>query len=230
MGGRLSHAETPETAPAMARYVARLLSHAGDCRCRLPIRAAERAGAAPAAAVAGGAQLRGPSFADRVETMLTQDGELRPISGIANKLPEHAARIAAVLALVRDIDAGEIAAAEMAAGIELAQHYAGEALRLHGGSRISAELRRRSRRSTGCCSSWAEPAISLPELYQRGPAAIRDSKTARQVVTILEDHGWLVRSRRVPRSPASAGARLGASCGVISMPAFRFFDPWASAR
>ena len=36
--------------------------------------------------------------------------------------------LAGVLTLVRDIEAGQIVAAEMAAGIELAQHYAGEAL------------------------------------------------------------------------------------------------------
>ena len=37
------------------------------------------------------------AFVDRVEKMLAHDGELRPISGFSNKLPEHAARIAAVL-------------------------------------------------------------------------------------------------------------------------------------
>jgi Protein of unknown function (DUF3987) len=60
-------------------------------------------------------------FADHVEAMLGRDGELRPISGLANKLPEHAARLAGVLTLVRDIYAGEITAEEMAAGIVLAQ-------------------------------------------------------------------------------------------------------------
>src|SRR5262249_54217343 len=125
--------------------------------------------------------------------MLTPDGELRPISGLANKLQEHAARLAAILTLVRDIDAGEIAADEMAAGSELAQHYAGEALRLHGGSQIADELRTAQQVLDWILVHWAENAISLPDLYQRGPNAIRDKKAARKVVTILEDHGWLVR-------------------------------------
>jgi len=133
------------------------------------------------------------AFADHVETMLGADGELRPISGIANKLPEHAAWIAGVLTLVRDIDAGEIAAAEMAAGVELAQYYAAEALRLDGGSRVSAELRLAQRALDWLLRQWGEVAISLPDLYQRGPGAIRDNKAARQIVTVLEDHGWLVR-------------------------------------
>ena len=134
--------------------------------------------------------------------MLAHDGELRPISGFANKLPEHAARIAAVLTLVRDLDAGEVAAAEMAAGIELVQHYAAEALRLHGGSHVSAELRLAHRALDWMLRHWPEPAISLPDLYQRGPTAIRDGKTARKVVTILEDHGWLV---RIPEGSIVAG-------------------------
>jgi len=53
-------------------------------------------------------------FVDHVETMLAPDGELRRITGIANKLAEHAVRLAGVLTLVRDVDLGEIAAAEMA--------------------------------------------------------------------------------------------------------------------
>jgi hypothetical protein len=133
------------------------------------------------------------AFVDRVETMLARDGELRPISGFGNKLPEHAARIAAVLTLVRDVDAGEVAKAEMAAGIELVQHYAGEAMRLHGGSSVTADLRLAQLALQWMLQQWSEETISLPDLYQRGPTAIRDNQTARKVVAILEEHGWLAR-------------------------------------
>ena len=81
----------------------------------------------------------------------------------------------------------------MAAGIELVQHYAAEALRLHGGSHISAELRLAQLARDWMLQHWPGPAISLPDLYQRGPAGIRDNKTARKAVLILEEHGWLVR-------------------------------------
>lgn len=203
MGGRLSHPETPETAPAMARYGARMLSLlelplplADPCR---PNELAPRC--LPLSPAARAMWMR---FADRVETMLMPDGELRPISGVANKLPEHAARIAGVLALVRDIDAGEIAAAELAAGIELAQHHSAEARRLDGGSRISVELRRAQGALDWLSMHWPEPTISLPDLYQRGPEAIRDAKTARQVVAILEEHGSLA---RIPEGAVVAGVR-----------------------
>jgi hypothetical protein len=186
----------------MARYGARLLS---ILEKPLPIagdRPSELAPHALPLSQAAGRLWR--AFADRVETMLAHDGELRPISGIANKLPEHAARLAGVLTLVRDIDAGEIAAGETAAGTELAQHYAGEALRLHGGSQVSAELRLAKQALDWLMQKWDEPAISLPDLYQRGPNTIRDGKVARTVVAILEEYGWLV---RIPQGAEIAGTR-----------------------
>ena len=210
MGSRLSHGEAPETAPAMARYGARLLS---ILEAPLPLASDRPNELAPRALPLSEAAVRlWRAFADRVETMLTHDGELRPISGVANKLPEHAARIAGVLTLVRDIDAGEIAHTEMAAGTELAQHYAGEALRLQGGSQISAELRRAQQALDWLLNHWLELAISLPDLYQRGPAAIRDGKTARQVVTALEDHGWLV---RIPQGAEIASERRREAWRVV---------------
>jgi hypothetical protein len=190
MGSRLWHAEAPESNPAMMRYGARLLS---ILEKPLPILGNRPNELAPRPlSLSNKARGLWLAFADSVETRLSRDGELRPISGLANKLPEHAARVAAVLTLVRDIEAGEIAPAEMAAGIELAQHYAGEALRLHGGSLISDELRTAQQVLDWLLRRWTETAISLPDLYQRGPTVIRDAKAARKVVAVLEKHGWLV--------------------------------------
>ena len=120
-------------------------------------------------------------------------GELEPVRGLANKLPEHAARLAAVLTLVRDIHAAEIACAEMQAGIELAQHYVTEALRQFGASRISGELRLARQLLDWLQSHRNMWAVSLPDIYQRGPSAIRDKARASRMVSILEDHGYLDR-------------------------------------
>jgi hypothetical protein len=38
---------------------------------------------------------------------------------------------------------------------------------------------------------WSGTAISLPDIYQNGPGAIRDKATASRIVGILEDHGYL---------------------------------------
>jgi hypothetical protein len=97
-----------------------------------------------------------------------------------------------VLTLIRDIEAGEVAVAEIEAGIEIAQHYAAEALRLWGASRVSEGLHQAQRLLTWLHTSWAHPVVSLPDIYQRGPSAIRDKASAHSAVTILSDHGWLV--------------------------------------
>jgi hypothetical protein len=40
---------------------------------------------------------------------------------------------------------------------------------------------------------WGEQVVSLPDIYQRGPHAIRDNFTAAKLVKILEEHFWLIR-------------------------------------
>jgi Protein of unknown function (DUF3987) len=132
-------------------------------------------------------------FYDHVERLVAAGRELEPVRALANKLPEHAARMAAVLTLVCDINAAEIAAAEMRAGIGLAQHYAAEALRLSAASRIRADLRLACLLLDWLRHDYADRAVSLPDIYQRGPGAIRDKTNATRIVAILEDHGWVVR-------------------------------------
>jgi Protein of unknown function (DUF3987) len=132
------------------------------------------------------------AFHDHAEERLGPGGELEPVRGLANKLPEHAARIGAVLALVNDIGAREAGRDEMEAGIALAQHYAAEAMRLFGASRVSADLREAQQLLTWLQTSWQEHLVSLPDIYRRGPNAIREAERARRAVTILAEHGWLV--------------------------------------
>jgi hypothetical protein len=130
-------------------------------------------------------------FHDHVETRLGAGGELEPVRGLANKLPEHAARIAAVLTLVGNIEAGNVDATTMEAGIALAQHYAAEAMRLFGASRLSGNLREAQQLLTWLLKE-DQLLVSLPDVYQRGPNSIREASRARKAVTILEEHGWLV--------------------------------------
>jgi hypothetical protein len=41
--------------------------------------------------------------------------------------------------------------------------------------------------------TWVEPDISLPDIYQLGPNAIRDRETALRIAKILETHRYLVK-------------------------------------
>ncbi len=131
------------------------------------------------------------TFVNHIESQIGPGGELEPIRGLANKLAEHAARLAAVLALVDDISCPEVGGRWMAAGINLAQHYAAEALRVFEVGLVDQDLVLAERLLSWLHGNWREPAVSLPDMYQHGPNAIRDAKLAGRLAGILEDHGWL---------------------------------------
>jgi hypothetical protein len=130
-------------------------------------------------------------FTDHVEKQIGPGGVLEPVRGLANKIPEHAARVAAVLTLIRDIDAEVIAADEMDHAIKLAQYYVLEALRLFGRTRINPNLLLAQKFLDWLRRSWPLNLISLPDVYQRSLNQIKDKATATMIVGILVDHGWL---------------------------------------
>jgi hypothetical protein len=132
------------------------------------------------------------AFADHIEVQLGESGAMAPIRPLANKLPEHAARIAAVLTLVRDLAAAEIGAEAMEAGIELAQHHAAEALRLDAAGRVPEKQQTALRLLDWIKGTWGEDVVSLPDITRLGPNAIRSRDMARSTVTTLVEAGWLV--------------------------------------
>jgi hypothetical protein len=140
------------------------------------------------------------AFADKIESQIKPNGLLIPVKGLANKLPEHSARIASVIelanALTATSDVAEIKITEdqMASGEEIATYYANEALRLFEASQVNAELLKAQNVLDWMLSpSWGHALISLPDIYQYGPNSIRDKQTASKMVAILDEHGWLTR-------------------------------------
>jgi len=201
-GLRLWHEPKPESGAALKRYGARLL---GILEEPLLLAAGKSNELEPRClTLSSGARGLWIAFADHVERAIAPNGALEPVRGLANKLPEHAARLAAILALVDDLGAPEIGANHMRAGIALAEHYATEALRLFGVSRVNSELRLAQRLLDWLLGTWSEPAISLPDIYQRSLNAIGDKATAAKLIAILEDHGWLV---RIPEGAVVSGQR-----------------------
>ena len=152
-------------------------------------------------------------FVGHVEGAIGPGGDLEPIKGFANKLPEHAARLAAVIALVEDINAPEIGVADLDRGIALAEHYATEQLRVFESSRTNTDLMLAERLLDWMHRSWTEPAISLPDIYQRSLNAISATRLA--AAKPSSPSSWIMaissyaRGRR--RRRASAGARRGRS-------------------
>jgi hypothetical protein len=192
MGTRMSHQEVPDTDRDLTVYHAQLML---ILRTPLPLVPGKANVLSPRdLPLSTNAEVMWRGFADHVEREIAPGGSLESVRGLANKLPEHAARLAAVLTLVRDIHAPEVADAELAAGVELSQHYAAEALRLHGASGISEGLRQAQELLSWALVRWGEPFVSLPDVYQFGPNSIRDADAAKKAIAVVEEHGWLVRT------------------------------------
>jgi hypothetical protein len=132
------------------------------------------------------------AFADHIEAQLGEAGAMAPIRPLANKLPEHAARIAAVLTLVHDLAAAEVSAETMEAGIELAQHHAAEALRLDAAGKVPEKQQAALRLLDWIKNTWCEDLVSLPDITRLGPNAIRSRDMAKATVATLVEAGWLV--------------------------------------
>ena len=128
-------------------------------------------------------------YHDTIEAQCGPKGALAPINGLANKLPEHAARLAAVLEMTNNPDAAEIDAATMADAITLATFYQGEALRLFGAGQTNPDLVL-AEKVLGFVREQAGP-VSLRSIYQRGPNGARDKATATRIMGILAGHNWL---------------------------------------
>jgi hypothetical protein len=155
-------------------------------------------------------------FIGHVEKAMAPGQPFQQIKGLANKLPEHAARLAGVITLVGNLHATEVGSAEMQAGIILAEHYAGEAIRLFGASQIGAELQAAQRLLNWLRETWGENHVSVPDIYQRGPNSIRDARTAKKLVSILADHGWLkpVKGGAIDRKSVPPRGLVGGEGGL----------------
>jgi hypothetical protein len=133
------------------------------------------------------------SFHDHVEHDLKEDGPLWSIRGLGNKIPEIVVRLSGVLTLIENATAQEIAADALERGIALAEHYMAEALRLFEATQADAELVRAQALLRWLLTQWEHAVVGLPDIYRLGPNSVRDMKTARRLVGVLESHGHLSR-------------------------------------
>jgi hypothetical protein len=130
-------------------------------------------------------------YHDAIETECGPSGALAVISGLAAKLPEHAARLSAVLAMAFDPDAAEVDAVTMADGITLTEHYRGEAQRLFEAGHIHPDLVL-AEKVLGFIRDRGG-TVGLRCIYTHGPNGARDKATAQRIVRVLEDHRWLAK-------------------------------------
>lgn len=129
------------------------------------------------------------AFHDIIEKQLSDGGQFAPIRGLANKAPEHAARLAGVLALVESLYCQTISVDHMHSGIDLIYHYLNEALRLFEAGALDPDLSL-AEKLLQWLKERNEAAITLIEIYQFGPNAIRNADKGRALMNILTTHGW----------------------------------------
>lgn len=156
----------------------------------------------PFAPGAGSAWL---AFAADVERAMAADGAYESIRALAARLPDHAARLAAVLALAADPDAAEIAAEAADRGIALARHYAHEAIRLFApAGAVSPAPRRADLLLRWLLEKHAGKTVSLRSICRNGPLSVRESQTACRAMGDLERLGYVVPAT----NPANSFQRL----------------------
>lgn len=131
-------------------------------------------------------------FYDEVEKEIAPNGKLEIISGFANKLPEHAVRIAATFLLMDDINSNLINEEYMNIGIGLAKYYCSEILRITKDGQTDPNILLAEHLLNWLHNTWGEEYVSLPDIYQSLNALSKKSD-AERIVRILENHGWMVK-------------------------------------
>jgi hypothetical protein len=129
-------------------------------------------------------------FHDYCDKEAASGGELEAARGLANKAPEHAARLAGVLSVTRG--GTEISTEDIEAGITLANYYLGEAIRIADAGQINQSLKDAEQ-----LLQWIQTrgfGQVYPSLvYQKGPnRRLRTKEAALKAIHTLQNHGWLI--------------------------------------
>lgn len=130
-------------------------------------------------------------FHNYIESDLSSNGKYSTIKGFANKAPEHAARLAGILALIENPDCIEISFTQLELGIKLTKYYLVEALRLFESSFCDPTLSEAER-----LYEWLlqreKNEIALQEIYQCGPSFIRNASKARNLIRLLAENHYVM--------------------------------------
>lgn len=130
-------------------------------------------------------------FSDTMEVAQAPRGTLSHVTGTASKVAEQAARIAGVLTLWADLKATEVQAEVMADAIDLAQFYLSEASRLASAALVSEKIDNAEKLRKWLLETWPHDDVTLREVVNRGPNALRESPKALGALEILREHDWL---------------------------------------
>jgi hypothetical protein len=173
-------AEDDDPPPAFGR----LLSYLGELYEKPPTAPARIIGFSKEAAAAW------LSYARETEDAMRAGGALAAVRGFAVHLPEHAARLAAVVALMNDGALTEITAAQLETGLALARFYTEERLRLLDVAPPALSMSEQE----DLLREWLQrkyegKVITLRDLCRTGPRHVRDADTAYKFMRRMERLG-----------------------------------------
>ena len=123
-------------------------------------------------------------FANEVEREMRPGGEYESIRPLAAKLPEHAARLATVIAGYQDLNVTELGRDDFLRGIRIASFYAAEAKRISSASRADPNILLAQKLLDWLVNEWTKPTVTARDIYTHGPNTIRDRQTALELAEI----------------------------------------------
>jgi len=131
-------------------------------------------------------------FHDYCDAASARGGEYEPIRGFANKAPEHAIRIAAILTGVSDPDASHIDLDTMRDAIQLTNYYLMEWMRIMDEAGVDPDIHL-AETLLDWLKDTGETFIYPRKIYQYGPNSLRNKKDTMRIMEILEGHAHVIK-------------------------------------
>ena len=132
-------------------------------------------------------------YANEVESEMGVGGEFEYMTGLAGKLPEHAARIAANLTIFYDFNSYSISDEMMWNGIKLARYFAKQAV-----AKLAYAAKDQSKVKAQVLydwmtnpEKWREKYITTAVISTFGPNALRPKAEYEKAIKVLEENFWL---------------------------------------
>ena len=135
------------------------------------------------------------SFHDETEQKMGAGQGYETIKSFGSKMPEHALRLAGLLAAFESDLSEKIGLAHLEAAIPLTEYYASEHLRLNGAVCIDAELSlaQKTVEFLKCfLKERGRDIFCSPDVYQFGSPEVRTAEKARGIVATLQKHGFVI--------------------------------------
>jgi len=131
-------------------------------------------------------------FHDYCDAASGRGGEYEPIRGFANKAPEHAVRIAAILKGVSNPEVDQIDLNTMRDAIQLTNYYLMEWKRIVDEAGVDPDIHLAETLLEWLKDS-GEAFIYPRKIYQYGPNSLRNKKDTMRIMQILEGHGHVIK-------------------------------------